>query len=73
MRVHLHFTFILDICVQLYSFAPIFTRTRALTPASSLRFLFDGHILHEAQTPAEMQMEDDDLIDAFLHQVGGGD
>jgi small ubiquitin-related modifier len=35
------------------------------------RFHFDGKPIKETQTPEELGMEDDDLIDAFLSQVGG--
>jgi hypothetical protein len=34
--------------------------------------MYDGHALHEMQTPGQLDMEDDDLIDAFLSMVGGG-
>jgi small ubiquitin-related modifier len=36
-----------------------------------IRFLFDGNRLRENQTPDELEMEDDDVIDAMLFQVGG--
>ena len=36
-----------------------------------IRFLFDGNRLREVQTPDELEMEDDDVIDAMLFQVGG--
>jgi len=36
-----------------------------------IRFLFDGQRLREQQTPDELDMEDDDVIDAMLFQVGG--
>mmetsp|Transcript_6554 Transcript_6554/g.15164 ORF Transcript_6554/g.15164 Transcript_6554/m.15164 type:complete len:94 (+) Transcript_6554:40-321(+) len=34
-------------------------------------FLFDGQRLNPAQTPAELEMEDEDEVDAMLQQVGG--
>ena len=37
----------------------------------TFRFLFDGKIIRGAQTPEELGMEDDDLIDACLQQTGG--
>mmetsp|Transcript_8403 Transcript_8403/g.34112 ORF Transcript_8403/g.34112 Transcript_8403/m.34112 type:complete len:92 (-) Transcript_8403:118-393(-) len=37
----------------------------------SIRFVFDGMRLNENQSPAELDMEDNDEIDAFLEQVGG--
>mmetsp|Transcript_100166 Transcript_100166/g.146230 ORF Transcript_100166/g.146230 Transcript_100166/m.146230 type:complete len:98 (+) Transcript_100166:160-453(+) len=36
-----------------------------------IRFLFDGNRLRDTQTPDELEMEDDDVIDAMLFQVGG--
>ena len=36
-----------------------------------IRFLFDGNRLRDNQTPDELEMEDDDVIDAMLFQVGG--
>ncbi|XP_024377115.1 small ubiquitin-related modifier 1 [Physcomitrium patens] len=38
---------------------------------SSIAFLFDGRRLRADQTPAELEMEDGDEIDAMLHQTGG--
>lgn len=35
------------------------------------RFHFDGNPILGTQTPEELGMEDDDLIDAFLSMVGG--
>ena len=35
-----------------------------------IRFLFDGNRLRDSQTPDELEMEDDDVIDAMLFQVG---
>ncbi|CAK9226638.1 unnamed protein product [Sphagnum troendelagicum] len=37
----------------------------------SIAFLFDGRRLRAEQTPAELEMEDGDEIDAMLHQTGG--
>ncbi|KAJ3566213.1 hypothetical protein NP233_g7141 [Leucocoprinus birnbaumii] len=38
----------------------------------SLRFLYDGKRIQEEDTPASMEMEDGDQIDAQLPQIGGG-
>mmetsp|Transcript_26318 Transcript_26318/g.61406 ORF Transcript_26318/g.61406 Transcript_26318/m.61406 type:complete len:94 (+) Transcript_26318:84-365(+) len=38
---------------------------------SSVRFLFDGQRLRETQTPAELDMEDGDVIDVMVEQMGG--
>ena len=35
------------------------------------RFLFDGTRVQAEQTPDELEMEDDDVIDCFLEQTGG--
>ena len=36
-----------------------------------LRFMFDGARIAEDATALDLELEDDDLIDAFLFQVGG--
>jgi len=38
----------------------------------SVRFLFDGVRIQGSQTPEELQMEDEDVIDAMVTQTGGG-
>jgi len=37
----------------------------------SVRFLFDGQRLKPDQTPADLEMEDEDEIDAMVSQTGG--
>lgn len=37
----------------------------------SVRFLYDGNRLNIEKTPADLGMEDDDIIDAALEQTGG--
>ena len=37
----------------------------------SVRFLFDGQRLRAEQTPADLDMEDEDEIDAMVQQTGG--
>ena len=37
----------------------------------SIVFLFDGSRVLPHQTPAELDMENGDVIDAMLHQTGG--
>jgi len=37
----------------------------------SVRFLFDGQRLNPQQTPADLDMEDEDEIDAMVQQTGG--
>jgi small ubiquitin-related modifier len=38
---------------------------------ASMRFLYDGRRLDADATPASMDMEEDDIIDAILEQTGG--
>ncbi|KZT65526.1 hypothetical protein DAEQUDRAFT_716444 [Daedalea quercina L-15889] len=38
----------------------------------TLKFLFDGQRLRPEMTPAEVEMEDGDTVDAHLEQLGGG-
>ncbi|KAH9961937.1 ubiquitin-related domain-containing protein [Russula dissimulans] len=38
----------------------------------SLRFVYDGERLSPTETPAERSMEEGDVIDAHLQQLGGG-
>jgi len=38
---------------------------------NSIRFLYDGQRIQAEQTPKELDMEDNDIIDAVLQQTGG--
>jgi len=38
---------------------------------ASVRFLYDGNPVEEDKTPEDLGMEDDDVIDAMIEQVGG--
>jgi len=38
---------------------------------SSIRFLYDGTRISEEDTPASLDMEDNDTIDVMVEQVGG--
>uniref|UniRef100_A0A7S1R119 Ubiquitin-like domain-containing protein n=1 Tax=Neobodo designis TaxID=312471 RepID=A0A7S1R119_NEODS len=38
---------------------------------TSVRFLYDGAPIDEHKTPDELEMEDDDVIDAMVEQTGG--
>ncbi|KAJ4460271.1 putative small ubiquitin-related modifier [Paratrimastix pyriformis] len=38
---------------------------------SSLRFMVDGERLKPTDTPAALEMEDGDMIDAMAEQTGG--
>merc|ERR1719391_755933 len=37
----------------------------------SIRFLFDGERIQADSTPADLEMEDEDEIDAMVEQHGG--
>mmetsp|Transcript_28137 Transcript_28137/g.75966 ORF Transcript_28137/g.75966 Transcript_28137/m.75966 type:complete len:98 (+) Transcript_28137:86-379(+) len=37
----------------------------------SVRFNFDGERINENQTPADLEMEDGDVIDCMIEQLGG--
>ncbi|THU96051.1 small ubiquitin-related modifier [Dendrothele bispora CBS 962.96] len=37
----------------------------------SIRFLYDGSRISETDTPASLDMEDNDTIDVMVEQVGG--
>jgi len=39
---------------------------------TALKFMFDGQRISEDDTPAGLEMEDDDKIDVAMQQVGGG-
>jgi len=38
---------------------------------NSVRFLYDGQRINPEQTPKDLDMEDNDLIDVVLQQTGG--
>ena len=38
---------------------------------SSVRFLYDGAIIDKEKNPVDLEMEDDDVIDAMVEQTGG--
>jgi len=38
---------------------------------NSVRFLFDGNRVNANQTPADLEMEDGDVIDVMVEQQGG--
>lgn len=41
------------------------------TQRAQVRFLFDGKPLDDTKTPDDLQMDDDDAIDAVPEQIGG--
>lgn len=40
-------------------------------PPASLRFLFDGRRLGDSETPKQLGMEDNDVIEIYQEQTGG--
>lgn len=40
-------------------------------PVTQVRFRFDGHPIKETDTPALLDMQDEDIIDVFQQQTGG--
>jgi small ubiquitin-related modifier len=41
-------------------------------PAASFRFLFDGHRIADEETPKQLDMQDNDLVEVYQEQTGGG-
>ncbi|CAD5123423.1 DgyrCDS11772 [Dimorphilus gyrociliatus] len=37
----------------------------------TLRFLFDGRRINDDETPAQLDMEEDDVIEVYQEQTGG--
>merc|ERR1712166_729880 len=44
---------------------------RVGVPVSSLRFLFDGSRINDDETPKQLEMEQDDVIEVYQEQTGG--
>lgn len=40
-------------------------------PVNSLRFLFDGKRINDDDTPKQLDMENDDVIEVYQEQTGG--
>lgn len=38
---------------------------------TSLRFLFDGRRINDDETPKQLEMENDDVIEVYQEQTGG--
>ncbi|MES1916328.1 MAG: hypothetical protein MHM6MM_008156 [Cercozoa sp. M6MM] len=45
--------------------------TRVGKDRTAVRFLFDGERIKGDQTPADLEMEDNDEVDAMVEQQGG--
>ncbi|KAF7636044.1 Small ubiquitin-related modifier [Meloidogyne graminicola] len=39
---------------------------------NTLRFLFDGRRVNDEDTPKSLEMEEDDVIEVYQEQLGGG-
>merc|ERR1712224_247947 len=46
---------------------------RVGVPISSLRFLFDGRRINDDESPKALDMEQDDVIEVYQEQTGGGE
>jgi hypothetical protein len=73
MRVYLHVDCILWHLSSALFICPHIHSHTYFDASPPRRFLFDGQILRETETPLEKEMEDDDVIDAWLQQIGGGE
>ena len=56
---------------QTTSFKKIFSAFESKTGMNNIRYVFEGHRLRKDQTPGEVGMENEDVIDAFHEQTGG--
>ena len=45
---------------------------RVGAPMTALRFLFDGKRINDEETPKSLEMEQDDVIEVYQEQTGGG-
>ena len=61
-----------DGCVRVHARAhgAAFCNRNGISPRS-VRFLFDGERINPNQTPADLDMEDNDVIDVMVEQQGG--
>lgn len=65
------------VCLSKQSVISILTDTTVLTtlfqgvPVTSLRFLFDGRRINDTDTPKQLEMENDDVIEVYQEQSGG--
>ena len=46
--------------------------SRVGVPVSQLRFLFDGRRINDDESPRTLEMEQDDVIEVYQEQTGGG-
>ena len=46
---------------------------KTMVNVAALRFLFDGTRVSSSDTPAKLEMEDGDIVDVHMEQVGGGE
>ncbi|XP_054942433.1 small ubiquitin-related modifier 3 isoform X3 [Physeter macrocephalus] len=52
------------------AYLPVSCSERGLS-MRQIRFRFDGQPISETDTPAQLEMEDEDTIDVFQQQTGG--
>ncbi|KAH3761044.1 E3 ubiquitin-protein ligase parkin [Pelomyxa schiedti] len=55
---------------QLKKLMDAYCQRQAISP-HAIRFLYDGERLQPDRTPAQLGLEDNDIIDAMLTQTGG--
>ncbi len=48
-----------------------FYTSRLGVPAGSFRFLFDGHRINDNETPTQLDMQHNDLVEVYQEQTGG--
>jgi hypothetical protein len=49
-----------------------YCEAKSIQNPDDVRFLYDGERLKGPETPDSLEMEDEDRIDVFLTQIGGG-
>nr|XP_029492939.1 small ubiquitin-related modifier 3-like isoform X1 [Oncorhynchus nerka] len=57
-------------CLTMFYFYVITSLFQGLS-IRQIRFRFDGQPINETDTPAQLEMEDEDTIDVFQQQTGG--
>ena len=48
-----------------------FYTSRLGVPTGSFRFLFDGHRINDNETPMQLDMQHNDLVEVYQEQTGG--
>jgi hypothetical protein len=55
---------------QLRKLMDAYCKKQGIAP-TSVRFLYDGAPIDQLKTPDDLEMDDDDVIDAMVEQTGG--